>query len=346
VRQVLVRGHDAHSGGSHPPPGFASSAQGASWVFTQQQLAAAGAFLALGVGGAALAPVHGGPVRLVVPGWFGCAHIKWVDGLRLGDPARAAPTAQMREFASRTNQLLPPPPQQQALGGGRGGAAVAAAAGTVPALAALWRPALIPHSVTVLSVERWAADPDPPAQLKLGAGGGAVRYLVKGVKWGGNATAAASCDVFLRFGRLGASAAGGGAAGAAGSAGAPPAAVSSTMSSGVRMLGYGSTATEGAAAYAGGCGGAGGFRRAHGCDGEPGLLWRPWWYLWDPAADGVTAPGLFRAEVSALPASWRLRRGPDGACAGSADGTRPGRYTCGGGCSCGCGKLDRVFEVD
>ena len=33
--------------------------------------------------GEPLPPDHGMPVRLVVPGWYGCAWIKWVNGIRL-----------------------------------------------------------------------------------------------------------------------------------------------------------------------------------------------------------------------------------------------------------------------
>ena len=46
---------------------------------------------------------HGRPVRLAVPGWYGCAWIKWVNEMRLvgtGEPA----TSQMKEFAGRTHQ--------------------------------------------------------------------------------------------------------------------------------------------------------------------------------------------------------------------------------------------------
>ena len=33
--------------------------------------------------GEPLRPITGMPVRLVVPGWYGCAWIKWVDAIRL-----------------------------------------------------------------------------------------------------------------------------------------------------------------------------------------------------------------------------------------------------------------------
>jgi len=50
-----------------------------------------------------LAPHHGAPVRLVVPGWYACACIKWVDRVAVvAEDAEATP--QMREFAARTHQ--------------------------------------------------------------------------------------------------------------------------------------------------------------------------------------------------------------------------------------------------
>jgi DMSO/TMAO reductase YedYZ molybdopterin-dependent catalytic subunit len=43
------------------------------------------------------------PVRLVVPGWYACAWIKWVDEIRMVGADEPA-TSQMREFAGRTHQ--------------------------------------------------------------------------------------------------------------------------------------------------------------------------------------------------------------------------------------------------
>ncbi len=37
--------------------------------------------LALGMNGAPLSPMHGAPVRLVVPGWYGMASVKWVRAI-------------------------------------------------------------------------------------------------------------------------------------------------------------------------------------------------------------------------------------------------------------------------
>ena len=47
---------------------------------------------------------HGKPVRLVVPGWYGCSEVKWVNEIKLVDDKQPA-TLQMLEFADRTGQL-------------------------------------------------------------------------------------------------------------------------------------------------------------------------------------------------------------------------------------------------
>lgn len=39
--------------------------------------------LAWGLNGEVLGPEHGGPVRLVVPGWFGTNSVKWVGEVRV-----------------------------------------------------------------------------------------------------------------------------------------------------------------------------------------------------------------------------------------------------------------------
>ena len=44
-----------------------------SWIFTFDQLVEAGAFLATEMNGAPLPKDQGAPVRLVVPGWYGCS---------------------------------------------------------------------------------------------------------------------------------------------------------------------------------------------------------------------------------------------------------------------------------
>jgi len=80
-----------------------TSTPGASWIFSRDDLGRTGAFLATRMNGVPLAPHHGAPVRLVVPGWYACACIKWVDRVAVvAEDAEATP--QMREFAARTHQ--------------------------------------------------------------------------------------------------------------------------------------------------------------------------------------------------------------------------------------------------
>lgn len=91
------------SGRDHDNAESTRSLPGASWVLPVDRLTADGAFLATGMNGAPLTAHHGAPVRLVVPGWYGCAWIKWVDELRWVG-ADAPSTTQMLEFAFRTHQ--------------------------------------------------------------------------------------------------------------------------------------------------------------------------------------------------------------------------------------------------
>ena len=93
---VMVSGVD-------PDQPSATSIPGASWIFPLSTLDSLGAFLAVRVNGEPLPLDHGRPVRLVVPGWYGCSWIKWVAEIRLVDASEPA-TSQMREFAGRTHQ--------------------------------------------------------------------------------------------------------------------------------------------------------------------------------------------------------------------------------------------------
>jgi hypothetical protein len=120
---VIVSGVDHESGS-------VTSAPGASWVFTMRQLVDARAFLATAMNGDPLPPDHGAPVRLFVPGWYGCACIKWVDALSFTDD-RVAATGQMKEFAARTHQS------------------------GVPALARDYEPATIDLAAMPVRVEKW-----------------------------------------------------------------------------------------------------------------------------------------------------------------------------------------------
>lgn len=147
--RVRVSGFDQHS---TPDPG---SIPGASWIFSLDQIREAGAFLATGMNGAPLSPDHGYPLRLVVPGWYGCTAIKWVDEIALVDDEAPA-TDQMREYAGRTHQ--------DPVG---------------PRLARDFQPATIDPAAVPARVE------------KLGAGGGKISYRIVGILWGGHTPARA-----------------------------------------------------------------------------------------------------------------------------------------------------------
>ena len=141
--RLLVSGFDQYSQPSE------RSTPGASWIFSFDQLERSGAFLATELNGAPLPADHGAPVRLVVPGWYGCTCIKWVNELRFVGEDEPA-TSQMREYASRTHQ-----------------------SGT-PALARDYLPAEIDLAALPVRIEKWLVS-------------GAIRYRVVGVQWGGAA---------------------------------------------------------------------------------------------------------------------------------------------------------------
>lgn len=138
---VLVSGFDQHSQPSE------KSAPGASWVFTFEQIEKAGAFLATGMNGEPLPLDHGFPVRLLVPGWYGCTCAKWVDTITLVGDAEPA-TAQMKEFASRTHQ------------------------DGVPALARDYKAASMDQAAMPVRIEKWRVN-------------GEIVHRVFGVMWGG-----------------------------------------------------------------------------------------------------------------------------------------------------------------
>ena len=97
---ILVSGLD------DPEPSRSSYA-GASWVFSFEDMARTGAFLATRVNGEPLPRDHGAPLRLVVPGWYGCSWIKWVNDIRIVT-ADEPVTSQMIEFSMRTHQTAVP----------------------------------------------------------------------------------------------------------------------------------------------------------------------------------------------------------------------------------------------
>jgi DMSO/TMAO reductase YedYZ molybdopterin-dependent catalytic subunit len=140
---LLVSGFDRYQAES------VSSIPGASWIFKLDEVRASGAFLATRMNGKPLPRDHGAPVRLVVPGWYGCASIKWVNEIALvSDDAPASP--QMKEYAERTGQQ------------------------GVRDLAKDYLPAGVEYAATPIRIERWSVD-------------SAFKYRVVGLLWGGSA---------------------------------------------------------------------------------------------------------------------------------------------------------------
>ena len=138
--RVLVSGVDDAS------RTWRTSIAGASWIFSRDDLSRA--MLAVRMNGAPLPRDHGFPVRLIVPGWYGCTCVKWVDRIELvADDAPA--TSQMREFAARTHQ-----PQGASL-------------------ARDFIPATIDTAAMPVRVEKWTA-------------GGRTEYRIVGIIWGGS----------------------------------------------------------------------------------------------------------------------------------------------------------------
>jgi DMSO/TMAO reductase YedYZ molybdopterin-dependent catalytic subunit len=137
--RVVGYDHGASKRGSIP---------GASWLFSFEELRVAGAFLATTMNDAPLSPDHGFPVRLVVPGSYGCCCIKWVHTLELVGPDEP-PTSQMVEFAGRSLQS------------------------GIHELARDFRSPTIPHTAMPIRVERWRVK-------------GRDEYRIIGLEWGGD----------------------------------------------------------------------------------------------------------------------------------------------------------------
>lgn len=137
---VEISGFDEYSTPSR------TSVPGASWIFPVDALKSA--FLATEMNGEPLSADHGAPVRLVVPGWYGCACIKWVNRITLVED-RVEATSQMREYAVRTLQV------------GR------------PELARDFAPAAVDTAALPVRVEKWLV-------------AGKIHYRIVGIAWGGS----------------------------------------------------------------------------------------------------------------------------------------------------------------
>jgi DMSO/TMAO reductase YedYZ molybdopterin-dependent catalytic subunit len=162
--RVLVSGFDQHS---TLDPG---SVPGASWIFSRDEVREAGAFLATEMNGAPLAPDHGYPLRLVVPGWYGCTAIKWVNEIALVDDEAPA-TDHMREYAGRTHQEPAGPRDDALIRSGRRPEG--------PPLARDFQPATIDPAALPVRVET------------LAAADGRTSYRIVGILWGGRTPARA-----------------------------------------------------------------------------------------------------------------------------------------------------------
>src|SRR2546427_2439202 len=139
--RVLITGFDQYATKS------VTSIPGAGWVFSLEELRNARAFLATEMNDSPLTSDHGAPVRLVVPGWYGCTCIKWVTRISsVSETAEA--TSQMREYAGRTHQ--------------RG----------LPSLARDFQPATIDPAAMPIRVEKWIVE-------------GKLKYRIVGIAWGG-----------------------------------------------------------------------------------------------------------------------------------------------------------------
>jgi DMSO/TMAO reductase YedYZ molybdopterin-dependent catalytic subunit len=142
TNRVMVSGFDQY------PKRSTTSIPGADWIFTLEHLNSAKAFLATEMNGQPLTKNHGAPIRLLVPGWYGCTCIKWLNAITFVDDDAEA-TSQMQEFAARTHQQ-----------------------GT-PKLARDYRPATIDQAAMPIRVEKWLVD-------------GSIKYRVVGILWGGS----------------------------------------------------------------------------------------------------------------------------------------------------------------
>jgi hypothetical protein len=140
--RVLISGFDRYLSKS------TSSIPGASWVFTLDELRSHKAFLATQMNGQPLTKDHGAPVRLIMPGWYGCTCIKWVNEITVVDEDVEA-TSQMKEYAARTLQA------------------------GVPNLAREYEPASVDQAGMPIRVEKWRVD-------------GKMGYRVVGIIWGGS----------------------------------------------------------------------------------------------------------------------------------------------------------------
>jgi DMSO/TMAO reductase YedYZ molybdopterin-dependent catalytic subunit len=160
AKALLINGFDDDSNlPNNGPPYETQSWPTCSWIFTFEQLDQAGAFLATRMNGKPLPNDQGAPVRLVVPGWYGCTEVKWINEIKFVDNDQPA-TLQMLEFGGRTLQETRFDPKLSHRGP------------VGPEWARDYRPASIDQAALPVRVEQW----------KLGE---KLVYRVIGITWGG-----------------------------------------------------------------------------------------------------------------------------------------------------------------
>ncbi len=147
---VLISGFDKSSESGYNFLGVQSTA-GASWIFDIKDLIKQNAFLATKMNGKPLSPDRGFPCRLVVPGWYGCASIKWVNEMHFFNAHELTKTtAQMKEFSDRTHQT------------------------GVPELLTDYKNPVIDFAATPAKIEKWQKP------------NGTIIYRIMGLMWGGD----------------------------------------------------------------------------------------------------------------------------------------------------------------
>ncbi len=161
AKAILIRGFDDDSYlPDNGPPYKDHSWPTCSWIFPIAQLVDYGAFLATRMNGQPLPKDHGAPVRLIIPGWYGCTEVKWVNEIKFVDDQEKA-TWQMLEFSDRTNQDTSRGEQPGFYRHPFG-----------PVLAKDYKAATIDQTALPVRVEQWKV-------------GGKLLYRIVGITWGG-----------------------------------------------------------------------------------------------------------------------------------------------------------------
>jgi len=147
---ILIEGFDDSTNTKWNRLFGVKSTKGASWIFSFDELIKQNAFFATKMNDSKLTTDHGYPVRLIVPGYYGCASIKWVNKMSFITQKDQTPTEnQMREFSDRTGQV------------------------GVPKMLKNHKPPTTELSAVPVTIEKWKSK------------SGKVRYKFIGIIWGG-----------------------------------------------------------------------------------------------------------------------------------------------------------------